>query len=149
MLITYTYMKTYKIILFFYFFIFFSCNVKNNEKNIKGADLNSNENEKSTIISKNDTKPVINSESKDIIYRKLIIGIWGEDINENAIFIVEKDSSRNLDHGLIPYHYFIRNDSFIIEMDEELYSSKILKLDEDSLILSSDGFVSPYVRFKR
>ena len=143
-------MKKYKLAtIFISFLTFLSCDIKNKGTGQKGQNSVSYKSDSNKVINLDDTFVITKQEFNDAFYRKLIIGIWGEDINENASFVIEKDSTRYLDNGLIPYYYFIRNDSFIVEIEDEFYSAKILKLDKDSLLLSSDGYISSYVRFKR
>ncbi|HEX8531446.1 MAG TPA: hypothetical protein VF646_15550, partial [Cytophagales bacterium] len=81
---------------------------------------------------------------------KDVFGVWTTDPNgphadfsldSNSFYIVDSDGN-----GDMPY--ILRNDSLIIFYDEFIGKNKILKADQDSLILQSEGGVVRHVRWK-
>lgn len=67
--------------------------------------------------------------------KDMLIGIWAEDEESNAIFQLTSDSVYYVEHLDTPYKYDLIGDSLIFLIEGENYPSNIVKLTNDSLIL--------------
>ncbi len=68
---------------------------------------------------------------------KLLIGIWAEREDENAMFYLTKDSIYYTDHQDQPFAYKVNGDTLIM-FGDIVEKWKILKLNSDSLWVSND-----------
>jgi len=98
------------------------------------------------------------SNSKEITHKKnvphihidksLLNGVWGDDSNENALFYIQNDSIYYTEQQEHPYLIDLVNDSIKIYFNDTIFSSKILKLSKDSLILQTAFETSKLYRIK-
>lgn len=97
-----------------------------------------NDNRKNQTISNNSTKNISTKiahkkTQNDSINYKFLLGIWSDEDDPNASFVIRQDSIYYPDEDK-SYKYYINNDS-LSTLDKVLHKSKIVKITKDSLIL--------------
>lgn len=103
---------------------FFACGLKEKQKCNK------------VVQEITETPSIVNENAIDI---KLLDGIWGENLNENANFKIENDSMFFLEDWDSPAPIQVVNDTLITDYgDGFLTYDKIYRITEDSLILINE-----------
>ena len=104
-------------------FLFIACSNKGKHSNDEGNVLNNNQS-------------------------KLIEGIWAENEEENALFLIEKDSIFYFDSDERVYYEY-KNDSLQIYYDGYTAKNLVNKLNQDSLVFTTEsGYVNRLYRRK-
>lgn len=116
---------------------------------------------KDDVVKNNKFKDSINSIFyKDRIYssdikqkyfeQRLLNGVWAESEGDNALFQIENDTLRYVEHYDTPYLVFSKENQLIIKyLDNKVLSeSRILKITRDSLILKTSE-IKPLRLFNR
>lgn len=85
-------------------------------------------------------------DSLDIIKKNKLIGIWGENVNDNATFVIDKDSIFYFDNDEY-FKYKTSKDSIFIYYDEYLYKAKFI-IEKDSLTLYDEFGTTKFVCLK-
>jgi hypothetical protein len=86
-------------------------------------------------------------QTKSIINKSLVVGIWTNGQTENATFEIEKDSIYYVD-SFQKFKYIIVGDSITIKFDGFDNVSKIEKVTRDSLILKQGNDRMIFWKFK-
>jgi len=121
-----------KIFLFLFFIALFSCNNKTGKNNIIRST-------KDSIEQSSNTKDVVMDSVVGYIDRSLLNGIWAENTEDNALFEIYGDSIRYVEFYNKSYLLILEGKLMNIVLDKGYISkNKILKVDQDSLILRSD-----------
>ncbi len=121
--------------------LFFGCGLKQNQNNNNVAQ---EEVLKAPLITK---EKAITKEN--LIDKELLLGIWGEDIDENASFWIENDSMYFLEDQDNPAPIQVINDTLITDYEGFVTSDKIYTLTKDSLVLINEiGDTLRMVRIK-
>lgn len=120
----------------FLLLMFVSCNGVNSEKN--GRDSSKIINKTSELI-KNELKVTSNLKQK-------VLGIWGGDYSENAVFEIRKDSIYNIDQ-FKTFKYSLEDSTITIFYTDFVYSGK-LSFVKDTMVMESDGEKTKFWKFK-
>ena len=106
-----------------------------------------NNNQNDTIsLKQNNSLILLKEKSSDSLSAK-ILGVWTDGSTENATFDIGKDTIFYVDQ-LEGYKYFINKDSIRINYSDWTYTGKI-RIEQDTLILSSEDGISKYWKFKK
>jgi len=93
---------------------------------------------------KNKTQSI---DSPKLFDKAQLIGIWTDRTTENATFQITRDSVYYVDSDKT-FMYKIKNDSIVIDYIEFSGSYKILKLNEDSLVLGDKETKTIFTKFE-
>ena len=71
---------------------------------------------------------------------KLYEGIWAEDINENAFFIIKKGRVYNIDDMKTSFVFKIIKDTIVVNYEGFLGKYVVLKISDDSLVIKNEDY---------
>jgi len=103
-------------------------------KNKKGSSVE-NKVKDDKVISKDTISKGKNRNT--VINRELLYGVWAENDQDNALFEIQGDSLRYIEFSDTPYFYDL-DGGFNIHLDGYISRNKVLKIDQDSLLLESN-----------
>jgi hypothetical protein len=69
---------------------------------------------------------------------KIYEGIWAENINENAFFIIKKGRLYNIDDMKTSFPFIMRKDTMVVNYENILGKYIVLKISEDSLVIKNE-----------
>lgn len=81
-----------------------------------------------------------NSEPPQISIKNMSLyeGVWAENPNDNAFFIIKKSRVYNIDDMKHSFPFKIEKDTMVVDYNEFLGKYVILKISSDSLIIKNE-----------
>ncbi len=103
------------------------------------------DNKKSQLDSPTFTVKTNQTGVKPASLKDKIVGIWGGEYSENAVFDIRKDSIYNVDQ-FKTYKYSLKDSIITIFYPDFIYSGKVSFI-KDTMVMESDGEKSKFWKF--